>query len=114
MEDFIKGFVLLWTKWWFAVVGIAAGVIGKFSYDMVNGKKFSKRAFWSSLGVCIFIGYITAVLCKYRGWVEESSFIVPVSTALSQNIMQGLVQNWDKIYRKVFGGSITKENDKEQ
>lgn len=113
MEDILKAFALLWTKWWFAVVGIAAGVIGKFSYDMVNGKKFSKRAFWSSLGVCIFVGYLAAVLCKYKGWVEESAFIVPVCTALSQSLMQALAQNWDKIYKKVFGSSINKIDEKD-
>lgn len=113
MEDFIKGFVLLWTKWWFAVVGITAGVIGKFSYDMATGRKFSKVAFWSSLGVCIFMGYMAAVICKYKGWVEESAFIVPVCTALSQSLMHALAQNWDKIYRKIFGGTLTKEDDKQ-
>lgn len=78
---------------------------------MVSGKKFSKAAFFGSLGICIFIGYITAVICNNRGWHDTSAWLVPVSTALSQNLMQGLIQNWDKIFKKIFGISVSKENE---
>lgn len=115
MEGWQHEILVFLNKIWLSVVGIGVGIIGKFSYDMVNGKKYSKAAFWGALGVCIFVGYIVSTICRNVGWVEKSAWLTPIATALSQTLMQALIQNWHKVFKKITGGVdvFDKEDEKE-
>lgn len=111
MDGLKHEILLLWSKIWLSVIAIAVGIIGKFSYDMSIGKKYTKTAFFGSLGVCIFIGYITATICQARGWITLGSILTPIATALSLDLFRGLMQNWKKFYNKLAGGISKIEDD---
>lgn len=80
----------LLSKIWTYIALIALGLIGKFSYDIISGKKIT---FWQALasaGIAVFIGFMAGAICNYNGWEKQQTIIIPVSTLLSEKIILAL------------------------
>lgn len=100
MDGAKKEIALLLGKTWMWLVLIFIGVIAKFSYDVSIKKKFTFATFVSTLFLAAFIGYLASVFCANKGWVDAGKIIVPVATLLSEKILQIIISNGHKWFKK--------------
>lgn len=90
-------FIALFSKFWVWIFYILSGIIAKFSFDLVRGKKIS---FWQALGttgISLFVGSLASFWCM-RHSPDNGAFIVPVSTLLADKLLTSL---FALDYRKV-------------
>jgi hypothetical protein len=88
--DWIDQIIESFCKWWVWFAYIFVGMVGKFSYDYGSGKKFSWAKILSSVGIALFVGFISSSICIYNGWTEEARYIVPIATLLSEKLVWAL------------------------
>lgn len=66
---------------------IVVGFIGKIANLIQNGKKkMSWLEFFASFGIALFVGYLSYVICEYRGWEQKIKWIVPLATYMSDKL----------------------------
>lgn len=86
MSDKNPELVAFLTKYGALVTYVIIGLIGKFGFDIVAGKRLSG---WYVLGtgcMSIFIGWIVWVWCqRYPGL--NPGIVVPIATLVSRDIM---------------------------
>lgn len=85
--DYFDQIIEFFLKWWVWFAYVFVGIIGKFSYDYGSGKKFSWAKILSSVGIAFFVGFISASICIYNGWIEQAAYIVPIATLLSEKLV---------------------------
>ena len=49
------------------------------------------------VGLSIFVGYLTSVICMENGWVTQSQYLVPIATLLGEKVVVYIFQNQKKI-----------------
>lgn len=103
-EREITDALIAWfSKWYTFFVYVAMGLIGKFSYDMLSGKKISVLKALSSTGMALFVGFLSSMLCVQAGYTTKAAVIVPICTLLSEKIMIAVFAlNWHKWLGEVF------------
>ncbi len=89
-SDYLNQILELIYKWWVWLFYIAIGMIGKFSHDLVTGKKLSWTQVFSSIGIALFVGFISSAICMYNDWQQQGQYIVPICTLLSEKLVLAL------------------------
>lgn len=103
MERLTDEIYIFFSKIYTVLAWILLGLIGKFSMDYVNGKRLTFRQGLASSGIAIFVGIMADVLCTHFGIPEQSKFITPISTLLSDNIMKAIFTlKWKMVVHQWF------------
>lgn len=87
MAEIRDEIITLVSKLWTWVVYILLGVMGKFSYDALSGRKMSFLTSLAILGISIFVGAIISMVCAYYEVNKAAAFIVPLGTLLSEKLV---------------------------
>lgn len=90
MELFKEEIVSFFSKIWVWGLYILIGVIGKFSHDLIMGKRLSWVQVFASIGIALFCGFIASVVCMNH-FPEHAAYIVPISTLLSEKIIVAIL-----------------------
>lgn len=90
MEMFKEEITAFISKIWVWFVYILVGLIGKFSYDIMLGKRLTWLQIFASIGIALFCGFIASVVCA-NNFPEHAPYIVPISTLLSEKLVVALV-----------------------
>lgn len=102
MEKATEIFDLLFAKIWNVAAWIFLGLIGKFSMDVMTGKKITVLQALASTGTALFVGVMAHVICAYLDLGSQSAFIVPLATLLSDKIVIALMaMNVNKLVNKI-------------
>lgn len=87
MSDLKTELLALFTKWYVYLCYMAIGLIGKFSFDLLSGKKMSVVKVLASTGVGLFVGFLSALYCIHFDKAEIAPLLVPICTSLSEKLM---------------------------
>lgn len=90
MEMFKEEIAAFLSKIWVWGVYILIGIIGKFSHDLIMGKRLTWLQIFASIGIALFCGFIASVICM-NNFPDKAAYIVPVATLLSEKIVVALV-----------------------
>ena len=97
MEDFKNEFIAFFSKLWITIFYIFIGIIAKFSFDLITGKRIT---FWQaigSVGISLFIGFLSSVYCaNYHP--NLTPYVVPIATLSSEKIFLAIMAiDWSKM-----------------
>jgi hypothetical protein len=96
-------FASVFSKIWVILLYILIGIMGKFSNDLLLGRKLTFRQVVGQAGVCLFCGFLSWVLCKHLGWENYAGVICPMTTYLSDKLMLALFSiEWKTIILDVI------------
>lgn len=109
MAEIKNEFLALISKVWVWLLYIIIGVAGKFSYDMLNGRKHSWIQIFAGIGIALFVGFIASAVCIHNGWQDKGMYIVPVATLLSEKLVMAL---FSIDYKKLAGDWASYWSDK--
>lgn len=87
MIDLKDEFIQFVSKSWALFLYVIIGLIGKVSYDLLYGKKLTWIQVIGSVGLALFMGFLSAAICTRNGWEEHAKYVVPISTLLSEKIV---------------------------
>lgn len=90
MEIFKEEITAFFSKIWVWGVYILIGIIGKFSHDLIMGKRLSWLQIFASIGIALFCGFIASVICM-NNFPDKAAYIVPIATLLSEKIMVAIL-----------------------
>lgn len=103
-----KYIVLIW--------GIILGLVGKFSYDLINNKKFTRYYLIGTTGLAIVGGYLSGIWV-YENCPTKAPLFIPIATMLSNNIVSALmVIDYKALINKDWRGAfdiLIKPKDKD-
>lgn len=74
------------SKAWVWCAYIIIGIVGKFSHDLIMGKKLTWLQVFASIGIALFTGFIASMICLHN-FPDKAAYIVPISTLLSEKII---------------------------
>ncbi len=86
MSDKNPELISFLTKYGALVTYVIIGLVGKFGFDIVTGKKISG---WYVLGtgcMAIFVGWLTWMWCQ-KWPALNPGFVIPIATLVSRDIM---------------------------
>lgn len=97
--DNIKGeIVTFFSKVWVWLLYILMGLMAKYSYDIIRGKRITLAQAFASAGIALFVGFIASVVCINNDMEREGMWIVPIATLLSEKIVMALFAiNWNDL-----------------
>lgn len=104
MEKWIDEIVTAGSKVWTWVLYVLLGVMGKFSYDALSGRKISFLMSLAILGISVFVGVITSMVCFYYELDRAGAFLVPICTLLSEKLVLAIyAYDWKGFLSDVLG-----------
>jgi hypothetical protein len=71
-------------------VYILIGIIGKFSHDLIMGKRLTWVQVFASIGIALFCGFLASVICMHN-FPDKAAYIVPIATLLSEKIVVAIL-----------------------
>lgn len=89
MENFKEELVAFFGKlaWLYLVL---LGLMAKFSYDILTGKRITLWQALASTGLAFFVGYMAYNICIYKGAEEQIKWAVPFASLLSEKIIMAV------------------------
>lgn len=86
MENFKETLVDFFSKlaWLYLVL---LGLMAKFSYEYLTGRKITLWQAVASAGLAFFVGYLAYNICIYKGLENQIKWVVPFSSLLSEKII---------------------------
>lgn len=91
---------------WYTIVGI----VGKWSYAQMTGKRMTILQYLGSAGAALYVGYVTSNWCLNHD-PSLTSFLVPVFVLGSDKLLvAAMALNWKKILDSLI--SIYKSDKK--
>lgn len=98
MEQIREDIAIWFSKIWVWILYIIVGLVGKFSYDLLTGKKITMWQALASTGVALFFGFLSVAFCMYKEYDKGGMFIVPITTLLSEKLMIAIFAvDWKKV-----------------
>jgi hypothetical protein len=98
MEQFKEEIIAGVSKIWVWLLYILMGLIAKYSYDIMRGKKITLLQAMASAGIALFVGFISSALCVQHDMEKEGMWIVPISTLLSEKLLMALFAiDWKRV-----------------
>lgn len=91
MQDFSKEFIAFISKVWVWLLYILIGLLAKFSYDYMAGKRITWIQALCTTFLALFIGYLSAVYCINHNMEKEGMWIVPICTLISDKIVLSII-----------------------
>ncbi len=85
---------------------IVLGLVGKFSYDLLTGKRFTMAYVFGSMGCAIVGGWVCGDYIM-RYWPHQATLFIPIATMISFNLISGVMaidykalmqQEWRKAF----------------
>lgn len=84
---------------------ILIGVVGKFGFDLVSGKKISGWYVFGTGCIAIFVGWISWEWCA-RWPALNPGLVVPIATLLSRDILLFItMMDWQGVLKILTGKS---------
>lgn len=83
------------------LVWIIMGVAAKLAFDS-RTRHLTRRDIIIKSILSIFVGFISAVICKNRGYKDWIKIVVPVSTLLGEGVVVWVMVNWKKWAEKLL------------
>lgn len=99
MSEFKSEILAIISKWWVWLLYIIIGVFGKFSYELLSGRRPSWVQIFAGIGIALCVGFIASAVCVQNGWQEKGMYIVPLCTLLSEKLVMAL---FSIDYKKMF------------
>lgn len=78
------------SKVWAWLIYILIGLMAKYSYDFMTGKKITFLQAMASAGIALFVGFIASVICLHNGYEQQGMWVVPCATLVSDKIVMAL------------------------
>lgn len=101
MENIKEEVLTFFSKIYVWLIYILVGLMAKYSYDIIKGKKISLAQALASAGIALFVGFIASVLCVNNDMEREGMWIVPIATLLSEKIVMALFAiDWRNIAKE--------------
>lgn len=91
MDAIKEEIISLFSKIWVWILYVLVGLMAKYSYDIITGKRVSFIQALASAGAAIAIGVIASAICIYHNLENQGMFIVPGATILSDKIIIALM-----------------------
>lgn len=91
MENFTKEITYLFTKVWVWLLCIFLGLMAKYSYDIITGKRITLLQALASAGIAFFVGFLASVWCVINDMEREGMWIVPIATLLSEKVIMAML-----------------------
>lgn len=99
-DEIVTGLSKVWTWGLYILLGI----MGKFSYDALSGRKMSFLLSLAIAGLSVFVGIIVALICIQYEMVKAGAIIVPIATLLSEKLVVALyAYDWKTFVADVLG-----------
>lgn len=99
METIYETFLKVWVL----LLYILLGTVGKFSYNMLNGKILTWQQSFGQLGVCLLCGTLAYMFCGYMGWLTAQAIVTTTATFVSDKIMLAVYTlDWQRIVNNIF------------
>lgn len=107
IDDIKTELLAMLSKAWawilYTMFSIIIGVVGKISYDLLTGRKITLWGFVASVGLGIFVGVVSTIICMAKGWTTAALFMPPIATLLSEKIILALFSlDYNKIFAQYF------------
>lgn len=107
MAEIKEEFINFLSKVWFWAAYIFIGIIAKFSYNVIIGKKISLLQAIGSAGIAFFAGFIACSLCYLHDAERDAMWIVPCATLISDKlVIAAMGADWKQL-KAIFTQSIT-------
>jgi hypothetical protein len=98
-----------------SIIGLLLlGLVGKFSYDFLQNKKFTVGYILANSGISIFGGWLASGLID-RFSPDNRNLLIPIATMLAYNLVSALMSiNWEAVanreWRKAFDILLKKKD----
>ena len=101
--SFIESIYDMLAKVWVLFLYLILGTVGKFSYNMMNGKRLTMRQAFGQLGICLVCGIMAYQMCEYFGWLRAQAIITTVATFVSDKVTLAVYSlDWQKVINNLF------------
>lgn len=88
MEEIKQEAAALLSKVWVWLMAILVGLVGKISFDILQGKQMSPIRVAACIGLGLFIGFISGLICVYKeADMTIAIAITGIATSMSEKIM---------------------------
>ncbi len=96
-------FIAFFLKFWAYLFYIMIGIVAKFSFDLIRGKKISLMQAVGITGLSVFVGFL-ASLWSIKHNPDNAGIIVPIATLAADKIVTSIMAlNWGKITSQWLG-----------
>lgn len=98
MEHFKEELAYFFTKAWLWCLYILLGLMAKYSYDIIRGRRITLWQALASAGLALFVGVLASLWCINHDMEREGMWIVPIATLMSEKIVMALFAiDWNNI-----------------
>lgn len=87
MELLKEEIAAIFSKIWVWILYVAIGLMAKFSYDIIRGKKITMLQALGSSAAALAVGTLASIGCANYGHEKAGVWIVPAATLLSEKII---------------------------
>lgn len=91
MERAFDEIASIFNSAWKLFCLIMLGLIGKFSIDVITGRRITLLQAFASAGIAVFVGVVANFMCEYNELQRQSNFIVPVATLMSDKLITAIM-----------------------
>lgn len=99
MENVKEEVVYLFSKVWAWCLYVLLGLMAKYSYDIIRGRRITLWQALASAGLAFFVGFIASVWCISHDMEREGMWIVPIATLMSEKIIMAIFAiDWNNIF----------------
>ncbi len=93
------------SKWWSYFFYVFIGIVGKFSFNIVNKKKMSLWYAIGTTGISCFTGFLVSMYCKTHN-PAYAPYMVPMCTLFADKILMSFAAYVDRLNWKALMASI--------
>lgn len=90
---------------------IIMGVMAKLAFDS-RVTVLTRQQIIVKTVLSVFVGYLAAAICEWRGYTELAKVVVPVFTLLGESLVSYFMTHWKKLIRRVLPGTFPDEDKK--
>lgn len=102
-NNFLDSITQFFTEFWGLIASVFLGVLAKVSKELLSNRKLSFLQWCGVVGVSVFFGYISGVICHLNGWVNQALWVVPTTTLFGEYIVLYVSHNRKEIGDRLLG-----------
>ena len=107
-QSIIDSVMKFFTEFWGLIASGLLGVLAKVSKELLSNRKLSFIQWLGVVGVSVFFGYISGVICHLNGWVNQALWVVPTTTLFGEYIVLYVSHNRKEIGDRLLGLFISR------
>jgi hypothetical protein len=84
------------------LLGVMIGLVGKLSYEIYIKRVLSMFQWIAVIGMSVFSGYLTSLVCISYGLTTQTQILVPLGTLLGEKVFIYIMANYKRIFNAIF------------